>query len=482
MNTPRVAVPVYLVLLGLLLSVGGCGKKKYIRPMDEGAGFDDDRPVLTSPHRDMDPPHPLAEGSGYEVESPLDLDVSAVTIIYFLDLQNPMSAEAVATLDELVEEYSPDVLVKYHHAPDPMHPQALRAAIALESTKYHYFPKMLDWLLDNREQMREHDDDFEQWVREYAVEELGMSDKQFRSQAATHRSEFSQVARDIELGEELGVNQSPYYFINGIRLAGLQPKEVLVEHIEAERRVVGALMEKYRTTPRDVYLLRLEENYRASSPQPKLPPTKEEPEDEAADRPEPYVDTSEMIVLWEQAKGPVDALVDVLFFGAIDSPESFEAWRNLEAAWSELDAPVKLAFKHFSPEGSTRVGRTAARAAIIAGKDRKYWEMLDYLFERQALLPAPGKDRNETQAPFYIAAAKEIGMSEELFTRHFMEEKTGYRRLGHETREGRWLDIREAPVTFIDGRRVVGVKSKDEYIDLLRDALAEKSWPESPGN
>jgi protein-disulfide isomerase len=175
--------------------------------------------VLTPPDR----PRKMIDATG-----PSRGPTSAkVTVVEFADFQCPYCAKASETVKKVAAEYADAVRVVFRHFPLPNHPNAPKAAEASAcANEQGKFWEYHDHLFAN---MRELD---ETSLKAHAVT-LGLEVKPFVDCLESGRMK-ELVERDRKTGENLGVNGTPAFFINGLPLSGAQPEEAFRRVIERE--------------------------------------------------------------------------------------------------------------------------------------------------------------------------------------------------------------------------------------------------------
>jgi protein-disulfide isomerase len=161
------------------------------------------------------------------------------------------------------------------------------------------------------------------------------------------------------------------------------------------------------------------------------------------------------------AKGPKDAKVTVVEFSDFQCPFCAQAAGLLDKVTDAYPKNVKFVYKNY-PLPFHKNAMPAAKAAIAAGKQGKFWEMHDKLFENQRNL---GDD-------FYVQAAKEIGLDVEQFKKD-MESDATQQQIAQEMKEARAAAVRGTPTIFIDGKKPQG-RSFELFKGLIDDALKQK--------
>ena len=170
------------------------------------------------------------------VEIPIDVndpvlgpEDAPITIIEFADFQCPYcQRHFLQTYPQLMENYGENIRYIYKDFPlTGIHPQALPAALAAQCAREQgKFWEFHDLLFSGRMELGE------DAYLSYA-DELGMDVLEFTS--CYQEARYNDVVRaDYDLGIQLGVNATPTFFINGVRLIGAQPYSVFAEVIDSE--------------------------------------------------------------------------------------------------------------------------------------------------------------------------------------------------------------------------------------------------------
>ncbi len=167
---------------------------------------------------------------------------ASVVIIEFSDFQCPFCKRFFdTTLKQLEEEYIKTGKVKFVYRDFPLdfHQNALLAAMAAECADdqgrfwdYHdvLFERQSEWEgLDNEEAKEK--------FKEYASQ-LGLDENQF-NECLDSEKYREEVMDDMKDGQKYGVTGTPTLFINGVKLVGAQPYNVVKSIIEEELARAG---------------------------------------------------------------------------------------------------------------------------------------------------------------------------------------------------------------------------------------------------
>jgi protein-disulfide isomerase len=159
----------------------------------------------------------------------LGAEDAPITIIEFADFQCPYCEKHfLQTYPQLIENYGESIRYVYKDFPlTGIHPQALPAALAAQcALEQGKFWEYHDLLFSGRMDLGE------EAYMAYA-DELGLDTTTFTS--CYQEARYNDVVRaDYNLGVENGVNATPTFFVNGIRLIGAQPYSVFADLIESE--------------------------------------------------------------------------------------------------------------------------------------------------------------------------------------------------------------------------------------------------------
>lgn len=384
-----------------------------------------------------------------------------VTIVAFSDFQCPDCERSARTLSQVFKAFSEDTKVVFKQLPLSFHPQAEAAARAsIAASRQGQFWEMHDWLFENQDDFREHADDFEEWAAGYAAT-LKLDVEKFHADFnAAETTEILQ--RDAALAAKLNVKETPVVFVNGERLEGMQPFDDFAKVVEAQRAQADAMIEGDNVPP-NLYATLVAKNYKKKLAMVPGPAMKDGDDDDAPVEEVMRLDTRDLSVHAGQVRGPKDAKVTIFAFEDFECPVCVTANANLKEALTEVDDSVRVVFKHLPLEFHQQA-LPAAKAAIAAREQGKFWEMHDLIFERQAELKKDG---------IYAELAKSLGLNMKTFKADMAEEKYEAQ-IAADKAEGEALGVRGMPVFLINGTAVVGAKPTERFVHVIREALSQK--------
>lgn len=154
-----------------------------------------------------------------------------VTIVEFSDFQCPACGGAAPAVEQILETFSGQVKVIFRHFPLSFHPLARPASLAsLCAEEQGKFWEYHDKIFGNQQKLS--DASLKEWAKE-----LGMDRAKFNVCFDEKRYE-SKVDEDYSLGQEVGVNATPTFFVNGKKVQWKDQTEgwfnALKRYVEAE--------------------------------------------------------------------------------------------------------------------------------------------------------------------------------------------------------------------------------------------------------
>ncbi len=181
-------------------------------------------------------------------------------------------------------------------------------------------------------------------------------------------------------------------------------------------------------------------------------------------RPEPAKDFPP-VTTEDHAKGAVEGhvvLVEYLDFECEACGAYYPIIKNLE---EKLKTDVTFVARYFPLPGH-RNGLPAALAAEAAGRQGKFWEMHNLLFERQKEW---GEKQVETPEVFEGFAA-ELGLDMDKFRADVAAPEVKAR-IQRDMDSGRALGVDSTPSFFVNGERLENPKSERDFWRVLETAV-----------
>ena len=158
----------------------------------------------------------------------------------------------------------------------------------------------------------------------------------------------------------------------------------------------------------------------------------------------------------DHVEGPVDAPVTVVEYADFECLHCARANPILKQLRSEIPDAFRLVFRHFPIVADRPRSAAAARAAVAAGRQGRFWEMHDRLFEHQAHLHPDA----------FQLHAEDLGLDLDRFD-HDMEDPAVAARIQRDLDSGVASGVRGTPTFFINGVRYGAAWD----LDALRKAI-----------
>jgi protein-disulfide isomerase len=377
-------------------------------------------------------------------------DKALVTVVEFSDFQCPFCSRAASTVDQIEKKYGDKVRVVFKHLPLPFHQEADEAAkLAMAAQKEGKFWEMHDLLFENQRALREEGTFVD------LGKKVGLSERQVERALASDTYQ-KRLEEDIKQAQKVGARGTPTFYINGVQLVGAQPFSAFEAVIDEQIEVAEKLQKDKKVSGEKLYEAAVAYN-KANAPSP------EAGADAGDEEPAPRVDTSKLTVDKDQVKGPADAKVTVFVFSDFQCPYCRMGAQRFDEALENVQDQVKVVYKHY-PLPFHKEAEPAAKAAMAAGEQGKFWAMHDLLFQNQQRL---------TEEGIYAELAKELGLDVEQFQKD-MGKKAYDEQIAADMKQADAIGVRGTPSFFIDGTRVVGAQQPETFEKAIKEALSEK--------
>lgn len=370
-------------------------------------------------------------------------EFAKVTIIEFSDFQCPFCSRAVTTVKQVMDTYKDDVRVIWKHQPLPFHPNAMPAAEAAEAAREQgKFWQMHDLLFAHQSELSPAK--YDEWAKQ-----LGLDVDQFKASVEAHKNQ-KRIKEDSTLGNSIGANGTPTFFINGQLFVGAQPFEKFKQVIDAELGKVDGLLKHGHKLDATFYKAAVDENVKmAKLLQPATPPP-----------PQPSV-YNVKFRSDDPVAGPQFAKVTIVEFSEFQCPFCKRVEPTLQQIKETFGDDVKFVWKHqplpFHPNAMP-----AAEAAEAAREQGKFWEMHDLMYANQQEL-SPVK---------YEEWAKQIGLDLDKF-KQAIEGHNDKIRIAEDMNLGSSIGATGTPTFFINGRQLVGAQPFEAFKTVIEQEVAK---------
>jgi len=405
------------------------------------------------------PPVPLPPGSEivYKVPvgaAPAKGDAEAkVTIVEFSDFECPFCGRAIDVLKQVEGRYGKDVRFAFKHNPLPIHPDAPYAAhAAIAAGKQGKFWQMHDKLFEAniaRTPNGLKPDRIDQMARD-----LGLDLDRFHRDADSQETK-DQVEADQTQARALGANGTPYFYVNGQRVAGAQPFEQFKVVIDAAMKRADAALAK-GVSRGDLYEALVKDGQTAPpAPPPQPPPAAlARNVDLGTDSP------------WTGAK---HAKVTIVEFSDFQCPFCSRAEPTLKKILETYKGEVKLVWRN-EPLSFHPNALPAAKAAMAAHKQGKFWQMHELMFQHQT----------ELSEAKYEEWAKQIGLDLSRW-RKDKESPEIASAIEGDSKYANQVGADGTPAFFINGRFISGAQPFEAFKPVIDEQIEKANAAEKKG-
>lgn len=161
-------------------------------------------------------------------------------------------------------------------------------------------------------------------------------------------------------------------------------------------------------------------------------------------------------------RGPKNAPVTLVEFSDFQCPFCAQTTPLIDQVLAAYPKEVRLVYKQFPLEQIHPNALNAAKAAIAAGNQGKFWEMHDELF----------KISRELSLDNIRAKAQQIGLDLKTFDADLASPATE-KAVRDDLALGRTVDVQGTPTLFINGKRVAN-RSLDGMKAMIDEELKKK--------
>jgi protein-disulfide isomerase len=278
----------------------------------------------------------------------------------------------------------------------------------------------------------------------------------------------------------VGVRATPTFFINGRRMEGAQSLDLFQQTIDEEIAKAAALTAR-GVPAEDVYATLMKGALEKGPPVPAAAhpaaiasaagvaapePGCGEPGGDCGckgheiEEPDPGL-VEDVPVGAAPVRGPARAPVTVVVYSDFECPFCQRSEATLRALSEQYGDRLRIAWKNH-PLPMHANARAAAKAALAAGDQGKFWEYHDVLFAHQDALDPASLERY----------AADLGLDVERFRRAMAEGRTEAA-IASDEAEGTRLGVTGTPLFFVNGRRIIGAQPLARFQASVELALAD---------
>lgn len=155
------------------------------------------------------------------------------------------------------------------------------------------------------------------------------------------------------------------------------------------------------------------------------------------------------------------ALVTLVVFSEFQCPYCGRLAPTLKALMERYPDILRVVFRH-NPLAFHKGAMPAAKAALAAHKQGRFWEMHDRLFE----------DRNKLDEDSIFGFASQLGLDMQRFEKDFRDPASDVR-IRQDMQAAAGIGASGVPTTFINGRKLSGSQPEDRFAALIDELLPQ---------
>jgi protein-disulfide isomerase len=380
-----------------------------------------------------------------------------VTIVEFTDYECPFCQRAEQTMTRLRTTYGDAIRVVVAERPLPFHERARPAAIAaIAADAQGKFEAMHTRLFAPGGSLAE--------------SAIGVAAKESVLDLARFEADrnAAPLAPSEQLADHLGVKGTPTFFIGGRRVVGAQPYETFRDVVEQRLAAARSLVAS-GVRARDVYAAltangadHVEDAKEARDAKDDGPGCHKNCNDGADEK--PTGDTVEPVPVDGAPARGADArraAITIVAFSDFECPFCAKAETTLRALEDAHPGDVRLVFKNL-PLPFHDHARLAARGALAAQAQGRFWEFHDRLFARSG---------TSLDRAGLLKIAADLGLDPARFGRDLDDPKIE-ERIARDEADAKALGVNGTPTFFVNGRRVAGAQPQAAF-----EAMIAKSRP-----
>jgi protein-disulfide isomerase len=369
-----------------------------------------------------------------------------VTIVEWSDFQCPFCGRVMDTLHQIEKNYGSDVRIAFKHNPLPMHPNAPYAAkSSIAAHKQGKFWQMHDKLFEANNSHQQ--DALNQDKVDAMARDLGLDMEKFKADAASPETAQA-IAADQAQGAKLGANSTPHFFINGARVSGAMPYESFKVVIDAQLKRANQALSS-GVSRRDLYENLIKDGLTAPAPQPQAqqpqaPPPPQARNVEPGDGP---------------AMGGKRPKVTIVEWSDFQCPFCGRVAPTLKQIMDTYKDDVKIVWRN-EPLSFHPNAMPAAKAAMAAARQGKFWQMHDLMFEHQTELSDAKYDEWAKQVGLDLARWRKDKESPEIAAQ--IQKDSSY---------GQSVGADGTPSFFVNGKFISGAMPFDVFKSVIDEQI-----------
>lgn len=161
--------------------------------------------------------------------------------------------------------------------------------------------------------------------------------------------------------------------------------------------------------------------------------------------------------------------VVLIEYGDFQCPACKQYYPWVEQLREKYKEQITFQFRHFPLDNIHPNARASHRAAEAAGRQGKFWEMYQKLYEGQESWSDSTNARS-----IFDGYAKEIGLDLNRFKTDFASQVTN-NKINADQAEGKKAEVNSTPTFVLNGQKIENPRGLDDFDKLIAEAIAAKN-------
>ena len=164
-------------------------------------------------------------------------------------------------------------------------------------------------------------------------------------------------------------------------------------------------------------------------------------------------------------RGNAEASVTLVEYSDFECPACAQFYPAVKEVVDELGGRIQFVYRHFPISQLHEQAKLAALAAEAAGRQGKFWEMHDALFDRQSEWAGAGDAREK-----FGRYAQELGLDMAKFDADIEDDELRDKVEEHRS-NGVRFGVSGTPTFFLNGEQMKGYNTQDEFKNVVVEAV-----------
>lgn len=166
------------------------------------------------------------------------------------------------------------------------------------------------------------------------------------------------------------------------------------------------------------------------------------------------------------SRGNPEALVTLIEYSDFQCPACGAYHPVVAQLLVDFENDMRLVYRHYPLTQIHANALSAAFAAEAAGRQGKFWEMHDILFEQQEVWSS-----SATAKDIFVQQARDLDLDIERYIND-TNDKELFDKVQNMFNEGARLGINSTPTFFLNGKLIQGPSSYEEFKEIVVNELA----------